>query len=129
MILTKPEKKLLSSLKEVQGNPDSYVIICDKALVRCSGWYQSDVEHAMSSNAKIRFIMDSYLQEHALKQLVSYGYVEKFGTSPVVRVSHQGWFCSYITRIELWRRILNSVICPIIVSVFTTLLINVISHL
>lgn len=82
----------------------------------------NSIEKAMSSspNASIKF--DRVTVQHALNKLISIGYINATGSSPALQLTYEGWYCSYISKVELFYATINNVIIPIIVSVITTLI-------
>lgn len=124
MILTIPEKKIIRTIKAVQKDLNSYVVFSNdfKNVYSCNDWSMNSIEKAMSSspNASIKF--DRVTVQHALNKLISIGYINATGSSPALQLTYEGWYCSYISKVELFYATINNVIIPIIVSVITTLI-------
>lgn len=124
MILTIPEKKIIRTIKAVQKDLNSYVVFSNdfKNIYSCDDWSMNSIQRAMSSspNASIKF--DNMTIQFALKKLISIGYIQTTGNSPALQLTYEGWYCSYITKVELLHAIINNIFVPIVVSVITTLI-------
>lgn len=124
MILTIPEKKIIRTIKAVQKDLNSYVVFSNdfKNIYSYDDWSMNSIQRAMSSspNASIKF--DSTTVQFALKKLVSIGYIQTVGNSPALQLTYEGWYCSYISKIELLHATINNIFIPNVVSVITTLI-------
>lgn len=131
MTLTKPEKILLRKMKASQCSLAFYVVVdCEnKKIIQSGGYYTDEIDSALKAQSHVVNIhLQPIVIEHALKRLTGYCYISHPSSGPVYQVTYDGWYNSYIQRVEAFFSLLNNLFFPFLVSLGTTLLTLAVNH-